>query len=130
MNSIFKTKPVFFIGMLICCLLSSGCIFIIAGVGAFGGYAISRDTIQGESDKNFDSMWSSSLKVLNILGNVDTEDRKKGVLEASIDSSKAKVIIEQLTPKTVRMRVSARKYMMPNITLAQKIYIKVIQNAK
>lgn len=123
-------KSLFFVGLLVCYLNFCGCIYVVAGAGALGGYAISRDTIQGETDKTFDNIWNSSLKVLNILGNVTMEDKKKGVIEAKIDSSYAKVTIEQLTPKTTRLRVKARKFMLPNISLAQKIYIKVIQNVK
>ncbi len=123
-------KEMLFAGILILCLLFSGCIFLIAGAGALGGYAISRDTIQGETDKTFASIWGSSLDVLNIMGTISSEDKHKGTIEAKVSSSDLKVKIEQLTPKAVRLSVSARRYLMPNIGLAQKIYIKVIQRAK
>ncbi|MBL7130139.1 MAG: DUF3568 family protein [Candidatus Omnitrophica bacterium] len=125
-----RTKFKVFIMLLFCSLAFSGCIFVVAGVGALGGYAISKDTIQGETDKTFESVWDASLRVLNILGTVSSEDKQKGMIEAEIDTSNTKVTIEQLTPKTVRLVVTARRFLMPDITLAQKIYIKVIENAK
>ncbi|MFC1709701.1 DUF3568 family protein [Candidatus Omnitrophota bacterium] len=125
-----KTNVTFAIITLCCCLLFSGCIFIIAGVGALGGYAISKDTIQGETDKTFANTWNSSLDVLNIMGLVHTEYKSKGKMEAKVGSSDVKVTIEEVTANSTRLRVSARKYLLPDIGLAQKIYIKIIENAK
>jgi len=120
-----------FLGLLFIFLLYSGCVFVVGGaVGALGGYAISKDTIQGEAGKSFGSIWNSSINVLNILGSVSKEDSKKGNIEAKIDTSNAIIKIEQLSSSTVRLRVSARRGMFPNLTLAQKIYTKIIENAK
>ncbi|MFH1622542.1 MAG: DUF3568 family protein [Candidatus Omnitrophota bacterium] len=116
--------------LLICCLFLSGCIFVVAGVGALGGYAISKDTIQGETEKTYDKVWNTAKSVLNTMGSVITENKSKGEFEADFSPSFVKVKIEELTPKTTRLRVSARKYMFPNINLAQKIYIKIIEQAK
>ena len=113
------------------CLISSGCIFLVAGtVTALGGYDISQDTIQGETDKTFSLAWKNSLETLNHYGTVSTEDQQKGIIQAKIESSSVKVSIEELTVKTVRLRVSARKLLMPNIKLAQKIYVRIIEHSK
>ena len=112
------------------CLLSSGCIFIVAGVGALGGYAISKDTIQGETDSGFEDVWQASQEVLDVMGLIHTEYKSKGEIEAKVNSSDVKILIEELTSKTTRLRVSARKYLLPDISLAQKIYIKIVQKSK
>ena len=126
----FKTKIIFLGTLLISCLLLSGCIFVIGGaVGVLGGYAISQDTIQGETSKSFTSIWSSAVEVLNIMGDVSIEDAAKGVIEASVDSSRVKIDVVELVPGVVRLRVKARKSIFPNIKLAQKIYVKIIENA-
>lgn len=126
-----KNKLVFFTGLLVLCSLSGGCIFLVASsVGALGGYAVSQDTIQGETNKSFSAIWNSSLKVLRIMGTIKTEDKLKGIIEAKVDASDVVVKIEALTPKFVRLRVSARKYLLPNITLSQKIYIKIIEHSE
>ncbi|MFC1646124.1 DUF3568 family protein [Candidatus Omnitrophota bacterium] len=114
----------------ICCLLFSGCFFLVVGVGALGGYAISNDTIQGETAKTFNSVWASAQNVLSTMGNIVTEYKKNGEIEADISPSYVKLKVEEITPKAVRLRVSARRYMLPNISLAQKIYIKIIEKAK
>ncbi|MDD5005323.1 MAG: hypothetical protein PHS93_02315 [Candidatus Omnitrophica bacterium] len=127
-----KKNVFIFVALLVSfCLFFSGCPYLIVGtVGALGGYAISKDTIQGDTERTFNSVWKTSLNVLAILGTIKTEDLKKGTIEAEVEASEVKLIIEQLTPRTVRMRVSARKYLMPNIKLAQKIFIKVMEQAK
>ena len=126
-----RAKVTFFITMIVCYLTCSGCIYIVAGtVGALGGYAVSKDTMEGITEKTFSSVWDGSLKVLSILGDVVSEDKKKGVIEAEIDSSSAKVTIEELAINVVRLRVSSRKLLMPNIKLAQKIYVKIIEHSK
>ena len=116
--------------LLICGLFSSGCIFVVAGAAALGGYAVSKDTIQGETDKAFASIWNSSLEVLNIMGIVHTEYKSKGQLEAKIDASDVKVQIEEVTSLVTRLRVSSRRYLLPDIGLAQRLYIKIIEGAK
>ena len=41
---------------------ASGCFYlIVGGAAAAGGYAISRDTIQGETDRSFDEVWDAAL---------------------------------------------------------------------
>lgn len=126
-----RNSLIFFIGVLILVFLFSGCIYVLVGsVSALGGYAISRDTIQGEIDRTYSRLWDSSIKVLEIMGSIKTEDKSKGVIEAKVDDSEVKIKIEELTPKTIRFRVTARKYLFPDMRLAQKIYIKVVEHSK
>jgi len=120
-----------FIIMLIFCVAFSGCIYIVAGtVGALGGYAISKDTMEGITERSYSDIWDTSLKVLSIMGSVISEDEKKGIIEAEIDSSSVKVVIEELAPGVIRLTVTARKLLLPNIKLAQKFYVKIIEHSK
>ena len=117
--------------ILVFCLVFSGCFYVISGaVGVLGGYAISRDTIQGEIDIPFGDLWFSSVDVLDVMGVLIAEDQAKGLIEAKVNGAEVKVTIYELTSKTARLRVSARKYMLPQINLAQKIYIKAVSRAK
>lgn len=101
-----------------------------AAVGALGGYAASKDTIQGETDKAYDSLWNSALTVAKIRGTVRYEDGMKGHLEFEAESSKVYVKFIRLTTATTRVRVSARKYHLPNLTLAQDIFVKIMEESK
>lgn len=109
-----------------------GCAPLIIGsaVGALGGYAISRDTIQGETDKSYDSLWRSALMVSKIRGTIKQEDGTRGFIELEADKSRICIRLIRLTHATTRLRISARKYHLPNIDLAQDIFVKIMEQAK
>jgi hypothetical protein len=109
-----------------------GCAPLIVGgaVGALGGYAASKDTIQGDTDKSYDSLWNSALMVSNIRGKIKYEDMAKGYIELEAESSKVYIRLVRLTAATTRLSVSARKYHFPNLDLAQDIYVKIMEQVK
>lgn len=113
-------------------LVCSGCVPLIVGgaVGALGGHAISKDTIQVETDKDYDTLWNAAKTVARIKGTINTEDKSRGELELKVDSSKVKVRIVRLTRATTRLRVSARNALgLPNIDLAQEVFVKILEQA-
>ena len=119
---------------LILCFFVSilGCAPLIIGgaVGALGGYAVSKDTIQGETDKNYDSLWEAALTVSKIRGQIKYENKTKGYIESEAESSKVYIRFIRLTVSTTRLRVSARKYHLPNMGLAQDIFVKIMEQAR
>ena len=116
-----------------CIFLSiSGCAPLIIGsaVGALGGYAVSKDTIEGETDKSYDSLWEAALTVSKIRGQIKYENKTKGYIESEAESSKVYIRFIRLTVSTTRLRVSARKYNLPNMILAQDIFVKITEQAR
>jgi hypothetical protein len=110
----------------------SGCAALIVGgaVGALGGYAISKDTIQGDSDKAYESLWDSAMAIAKARGTINQENSQRGYIELQTDSSKVYIRLIRLTRATTRVRVSARnKYRMPNLNLAEDIFVKIIETA-
>ncbi len=131
-NNYFKLIGII---ILIFCLglMISGCVFILGGaIGAAGGYAISSDTIEGMVDRDYESVWDASSKVAGILGNIKFKDSKKGYIESEVGQTKVNINIEKITDETTRIRIKARKYhkLMPDRTLAEKIYTKIMQESK
>lgn len=124
----------FFLFLIILSLLSStvGCVPLIVGaaVGALGGYAASKDTIQGDSDIEYDRLWNAAVTLARIRGTIKTEDYESGYIRAEMDSSRIWIKLVRLTKQTTRLRVSARKYRLPNLNLAQDLFIKIIEEAK
>jgi len=119
----------FFLPILI--LNITGCIFILGGAaGALGAYGISKDTVQGDTDKPYEALWDSALMVCRIRGNIKQEDSLKGYIELQADSSRIWIRLLRLTHSTTRLRISARKYHLPNLDLAQDIYVKIMEQAK
>ncbi|MFH1198937.1 MAG: hypothetical protein V1650_02095 [Candidatus Omnitrophota bacterium] len=112
--------------------LISGCAPLIVGaaVGGVGAYAISRDTIQGQTDKSYESLWNAALVVARIRGTIKQEDYPHGRINLEVDSSRVEVNLIRLTLATTTLKISARKYHLPNINLAQELYLKIIEEAK
>lgn len=110
-----------------------GCVPLIVGgaLGAAGGYAISKDTVQGDTDKDYDSLWNAAQDVLNTRGKIKKEDFSRGYIEGvTQDSSLVWVRMTRLTKTASRVRVSARRYHLPNLNLAQDIFVRIIEEVK
>ena len=126
-------KRAFFYLLLPLVLLNiSGCAPLIVGgaVGALGGYAISKDTIAADTDKPYDLLWNSAVTLARYRGTVKEEDATRGYIQMEMESSLVWIRLIRLTRATTRLRVSARKHHLPNITLAQDILIKIIEEAR
>ncbi|MFA5275293.1 MAG: DUF3568 family protein [Candidatus Omnitrophota bacterium] len=129
-----EVKKIFLIFLAIPVLIFnlSGCVPLVVGgaVGAVGGYAASKDTIQGDSDSPYESLWNAAVRVAEIRGKIRREDANTGIIQADIESSLVWIRLVRLTRATTRIRVSARKYHFPNLALAQDLYVKIIEQAK
>lgn len=125
-------KAVFYFLFPLLVLSISGCLPLIIGgaVGALGGYAISKDTIQADSDKPYDQLWNAALDVSRARGNIRQEDAARGYIEADVEKSKVWIRMVRLTQATTRIRISSRKYRLPNLELAQDMFVKMMEGAK
>ncbi len=110
----------------------SGCAPLLIGVaaGGVGIYASGRDTIQGETDKPYDSLWNAALDVSKTKGAIKQEDYVKGYIELDAGSTMAWIRLIRLTRATTRVRISARKYHLPNLPIAQEIFAKILEEAR
>ncbi|MDD5409164.1 MAG: DUF3568 family protein [Candidatus Omnitrophica bacterium] len=109
-----------------------GCAPLIIGAaaGGLGAYAVSKDTVQGDSDLNFDLLWESALNIARQRGIIQQENIASGYIELTADSSKVWIRLIRLTQATTRIRVSARKFHFPNMDLAQDFFVKIISGAR
>ena len=111
----------------------SGCLapIIVGGaVGVLGGYAISKDTVQSETDTPYDNLWNSAVQVARIRGVIEQEDSLRGYLKVKVEASEVQIRLVRLTRATTRMRISARRYHLPNLNLAEDIFAKIMEGAK
>ncbi|MBN1914218.1 MAG: hypothetical protein JW788_07465 [Candidatus Omnitrophica bacterium] len=125
-----KIYSVFLVPFIMLQLYGCAPLIVGAAVGAAGGHALSQDTIQGETDKDYDRLYNDALTVSRIRGKVVSEDRGQGVIELEAESSKVNIRIIRLTRSTNRLRIAARKYHLPNLSLAQDIFLKIIEGVK
>lgn len=115
-------------------IINTGCVPIwmwAAAAGGTGVYAASKDTIQGESDISYESLWDSAMEVSKMRGTIHNQDFDKGSIEMSEGkATKTWIRLEKVTASTSRLKVSSRKYKMPNLELAQQVYTKILDQAK
>ncbi|TAM34970.1 DUF3568 family protein [bacterium] len=111
---------------------AAGCAPLIIGAaaGGLGAYAISRDTVQGDSDKSYEALWESAVNVAGTRGIIQQENSSTGYIELSAESSKVWIRLIRLTQATTRIKISARKFHFPNMGLAQDLFVKIITGAK
>lgn len=127
-----KKIPVyFFIIIFLSVNLAAGCAPLIIGgaVGALGAYAVSKDTIQGDSDKSYESLWSSAVTLARARGKINSEDKRTGTIELEAGSTLVNINILRITRSTVRIKVKARKYHLPDLELAQDLFVRIIEGA-
>ena len=137
LKSIFKEgdemkKMIYYFLVFFLLLNTAGCVPLIVGaaVGGVTVYAVSKDTVQGDTDKSYDSIWNAALRVSKIRGTIKQENYTKGTLEVEAEANRVYIRLFNLTRATTRLRVSVRKYHMPNITLAQDIFVKIMEEAR
>jgi hypothetical protein len=120
--------------ILFLCLMPAVCgcapLIIGAAAGGLGAYAVSKDTVQGDSDINFDLLWSSAVNIARQRGLIQQENMVTGYIELTADSSKVWIRLIRLTQATTRIKVSARKFHFPNMDLAQDFFVKIVNGTK
>lgn len=110
----------------------SGCAPLIVGgaVGALGGYAASKDTIEANTDKPYDFLWDSVRMLAKYRGVIRQENVAQGSLELETESSRVWISLVRLTQATTKVKVRARKYGFPNLQLAQDIFVRIIEGVE
>ena len=109
------------------CVFSSGCWFlVVGGAGAVGGYAATQDTFQGVSAKGQEELMTAAHKVLSVMGTITDERTKDGEIMAMVYGNHVTVDVVQINLTTSRLRVKARKDLLPSRAVAQEIYTKII----
>ena len=104
----------------------TGCVYVIVGgLAALGGYAISPDTVEGETQIDYDTLWDTTIEIVSVMGNIQSQDYKIGQIEAVVNGAHVWIDLSQMSSSWVRMRVKARKNMLPHIKTAQNVWIKI-----
>lgn len=124
-----RGRKIFVIVFLLLMSMSpSGCVYLVlGGVAAVGGYTVSPDTIQGETEKDYDEVWDVAVDVTSIMGKIDYKSDKIGEISALVNGSRIRIDLSQLTPTMVRIKVKARRSFFPSISVAQDVYVKIMR---
>ena len=111
-------------------LLWGGCapvLFVTAG--AVAGYAVSRDSVTVDLDLPMEQVWIACLEETKRLGRTRQEDRVNRRIDAKIQDTDVVVSLQQLTPSTVRVLIRARKNLLPQLEVAQRLGIAIAHQA-
>jgi len=127
-----KKAIFYFLGALFLSCVCLGCLPLVVGgaAGALGAYAVTKDTIQGETDKPYDSLWNAAVTVSRIRGTIKNQDNLKGTIELEVESGRIWITLIRLTRATTRLKIAARKYHLPDLGLAQDIFVKIMEEAR
>jgi len=110
---------------------SCGCapLLIGAAIGGVGVYAVSKDTVQADTDKAYDCLWEAALTVSRIRGEITYEDYGQGSIKLKSGFSRICIRVIRLTRSMNRLKVSARTSGFPSRNLAQDILTKILEQA-
>ncbi len=110
-------------------MIFSGCFYlVIGGVGALGGYAISPDTVEGVvAATSSQDVWQAAVDTVSIMGIIEEKNEFSSVLICKVAGTRVTVSVAEPVTDNVKLRVKARKGMMPKVKLAQDIYTKIVQ---
>lgn len=103
-------------------LALAGCAPVLIGAGAVGGYAISRDAIRSHFDVSERVLYDLSRDVVEDFGFITEEDERRGRLRGEVEGATVTVTVERVSDRTVQLTIRARKYLMPRIHVAHRVY--------
>lgn len=106
-----------------------GCVPLIIGAGIVTGYALSGDSASGNVKSEYRVLWDVCLDQLeSAKAEILLSNESKGVLKALVSENRMVISIDTIDFENQRLKVSARKYLMPKLQFAQKFFFKVIQD--
>ncbi|MBN1587600.1 MAG: DUF3568 family protein [Candidatus Omnitrophica bacterium] len=111
----------------------AGCAPVIVAGAAVGGYAVGKDSIQGEISASYESLWQASVAIATHYaddGKLIEEDRDHGRIEAKMGSANLRIYLEELTEGTIKLKVKSRRYLLPYMELSERVFVKILNRLK
>lgn len=113
------------------CFISMGCVPLVLGGGAAVGYALSNDSALGYVKGDFLLIWQEANNSLQQQGmELLQADQVRGVIVAKQGPLRVTIVIEKIASDVQKLKVSARKYLLPQPYIAQQIFIDIIKNVE
>lgn len=106
-------------------VLNSGCTAMLIGAGVAGSLVISEDAARFNVDKDFNYAWAASRQVLSKEGQITSEDKTAGKMEAAVGDSRVVVFVRAITRRSTSIEVKARKNHLPHVALSAEISRKI-----
>ena len=124
-----KSVQVFFCSFILAIFCLSGCVPVLIGTGIVTGYLVTKDSVSGNLETSFASLWDTSLVVVGNKAEIIDQNRDAGIIKAKRGKDSILVKITQLTEHSYNLRVKARKvFAIANLSLAQEIFTAIVRN--
>ena len=109
--------------------VAAGCApILIGGAAVAGAIVVAQDFATTSVDVPFHRAWRVANDELARLGEVEKSFRKLGEIRAKVENASIKVTVSKLTERTVDIKVTARRNLLPDTDLAQAILTSIIRN--
>jgi hypothetical protein len=114
--------------LLVSSFFLSGCVYVVVGsLGALGGYVISPDTVEGVIDnKTYDDAWEAVIETVSDMGLIDEANNSAGIVVAKVRGARVNITVFRLSKSAVKFTIKARKAFLPRISIAQDIYVNIV----
>lgn len=121
-------KKLFFLAFF---FVVSGCIPVLIGTGVVAGYTLSNDSASGEIKTEYRHLWDITLDTVKTMNPENlTSNESKGFIKAIISGYDVTIKINQISENLQKMKIAARKYLLPKPYFAQKIFVKIVDQIK
>jgi len=136
---IFRRKPrqrnfpfirIIYLSIIVCSLFAvNACVPVLVGTGVVAGYTLSNDSAIGEVKCDYRTLWDVSMdKLQNLKPKILTSNESKGLIKATVSDNDVTIKIDTINSSMQKLKISARKYLLPKPQFAQKIFVKIVQD--
>lgn len=129
-QKILLAKKIFYLSTLLFFLCTvSACVPVLVGTGVVAGYTLSNDSAIGEVKCDYRTLWDVSMdKLENLKAEILTSNESKGLIKAKVSDNDVTIKINTVNSSMQKLKISARKYLLPKPQFAQKIFVKIVQD--
>ena len=108
-------------------LCLNGCIYlVVGGLGALGGYVVSPDTVEGLTENDKLAVWDTAVEVVSLMGHIREESEDFGVIVAEVSKATVTINVIPMDDLTTKLNVKARRNLLPKISVAQDVFVKIM----
>ena len=112
-------------------LFLTGCAPAIIGGAAAAGYVVvAQDFVTTSVDTSFQRAWNAANDEIRKLGSIEKSFQKLGEVKGTVQGAKVLVTVSKLTERTIDIKVTARKNLLPDTELAQAILAAILRKLR
>jgi hypothetical protein len=102
---------------------------LIGTGGAVAGYTLSNDSAIGDVKTDYRILWDACMdKIQGEETEILETNESKGIIKARVSGNNITIRIDTINDKTQKLKVSARKHLLPKPQFAQKIFLRIIES--